>query len=270
MQTQNHPSPALTDEQVAAYHRDGYLILRQCFTPNEIETFQAEADRLYHSDLVDPMNLRTPTRLLGGGEKETERVDPVIDVSDVFYRAVTDERITEPLRQIFGEPAHLFKDKLIFKHPGMSGYQMHQDYAWWQPQGTESHLPSIAPEKILSVMIAIDAADALNGAIELFPGYHDRLLTPPGKLTNFREEENRLIDRSKGLLGVTAPGDVVIFHSLTPHCSESNRSTGSRRQLYMTYNAASAGNVYDAQQEHYRAYSLASRKAKGETDYFFR
>lgn len=260
MQSKTSSSPAISDEQLQAYHRDGYLILREVFSPQEAEAFQTESNRLVQSDLVDPKNLRTPFRPLANEGREIERVDPVIDVSDLFYRAVTDERILEPLKQIFGEPAHLFKDKLIFKHPGMSGYSMHQDYAWWQPQSSDSELPTVPPEKILSVMIAIDAADELNGAIQLFPGYHDRLLTPPGMLTNFREEENGVIDLSKGLLGATAPGDVVIFHSLTPHCSELNRSTGSRRQLYMTYNAASAGDVYAAQQAHYRAYSLASRK----------
>jgi len=265
---QSHSS--LSDDELRAYRRDGYLILRGRFSPGEIDALQNEAERLYRSDLVDPDNLRTPMRPLPDGTRGVERVDPVIDVSDLFRRVLSDERVLEPVRRIFGEPAHLFKDKLIFKHPGMCGYSMHQDYAWWQPQGNTSDLPEIAPEKILSVMIAIDPADALNGAIELFPGYHDRLLTPPGLLTNLREEELGQIDLQTGVLGVTAPGDIVLFHSLTPHRSESNRSTGSRRQLYMTYNAASAGDIYASQQAHYRAYMQAARKKNNQPPGFLR
>lgn len=59
---------------------------------------------------------------------------------------------------------------------------------------------------------------------------------------------------SKKILAETAPGDITIFHALTPHSSEPNRSGKSRRQLYMTYNAASCGDAYKGQQLHYRGY----------------
>ncbi len=256
----------LCAEQIASYHRDGYLILRGLYTPEEAAAFQKESDRLLNADFVHPNNLRTPRRKLENGTEFIERIDPVVDVSSLFSDVVYDTRITAPLEDLFGEPAKLFKDKLIFKAPSMSGYSMHQDYSWWQPQGEESELPNIQPGKILSVMVAIDAADALNGAIELFPGAHHTLLSTPGELRNMHADEIEKIDLSTGVLGEASPGDVVIFHSLTPHRSAVNRSTRSRRQLYMTYNAASAGDVYEAQQAHYRAYSLRSKK---ENERFF-
>ncbi len=49
-----------------------------------------------------------------------------------------------------------------------------------------------------------------------------------------------------------------------------SRSTGSRRQLYMTYNAASGGDVYAAQQEHYRTYAEAGRKSIGLIGSYFK
>lgn len=261
MQEQTSPLPqarGLTPEQVASYHRDGYLILPALFTAAEAKAFQAESDRLYSGPFVDPKNLRTPTRVVGSdpnGERKMEKIDPVIDVSPCFYNVVHDERIGTPLRQIFEEPALLFKDKLIFKYPEMAGYSMHQDYAWWQPQGEESELPGMHPDKILSVMIAVDAADAENGAIELFPGYHHSLISTPGELRNMKADEIEQIDLCSGILGTTQPGDVIIFHSLAPHRSGCNLSTRSRRQLYMTYNAASAGDAYASQQVHYKAYA---------------
>lgn len=141
----------------------------------------------------------------------------------------------------------------------MSGYTMHQDYAWWQPQGGESKLPNLTPGKILSVMIGIDAATAENGAIQLFPGRHDKLLSTPGELRNMKSDEVDQLDLSTAVLGATTPGDVVIFHSLAPHCSDSNNSNTSRRQLYFTYNAISAGDVYEAQQAHYRTYASKNK-----------
>ncbi|HWL53711.1 MAG TPA: phytanoyl-CoA dioxygenase family protein [Chthoniobacteraceae bacterium] len=253
----------LGSEQIAAYQRDGYLILRGLYTPEEAAAFQQESDRLMSSGLVHPDNLRTRHRKLENATEVVERIDPVIDVSPLFHKVVHDSRITTALEDLFGEPARLFKDKLIFKAPAMSGYTMHQDYAWWQPQGDVSELPDIHPDKILSVMVAIDAADALNGAIELFPAAHHTLLSTPGELRNLNDDEIKKIDLSTAVLGETAPGDVVIFHSLTPHRSELNRSPRSRRQLYMTYNAASAGDVYAKQQAHYRSYALKGRDENG-------
>jgi ectoine hydroxylase-related dioxygenase (phytanoyl-CoA dioxygenase family) len=247
---------ALSADQLARYHRDGYLFLRGIFAADEVREFQAEAARLLASDLVHEKNLRTRPRRLASGALEVERFDPVIDVSSLFRSVVASERLLEPLREIFGEEAVLFKDKLIFKVPGMSGYTMHQDYAWWQPQEAESELPGIHPDKILSVMVGIDAADAENGAIQLFPGRHHELLSTPGELRNMNAEETSTLDLSTAVLGETQPGDVVIFHSLTPHCSDRNNSPRSRRQLYMTYNAKSAGDVYEAQQTHYRNYTV--------------
>jgi ectoine hydroxylase-related dioxygenase (phytanoyl-CoA dioxygenase family) len=245
----------LSSDQLTQYHREGYLFLRGVFTAEEVREFQAEASRLLASDLVDEKNIRTRPRKLPSGVLEVERFDPVIDVSTIFRDVITSERILGPLRDIFEEEAVLFKDKLIFKVPGMSGYTMHQDYAWWQPQGAESELPGIDPDKILSVMVGIDAADAENGAIQLFPGRHHELISTPGELRNMNDEETATLDRTTTVLGETQPGDVVIFHSLTPHCSERNNSPRSRRQLYMTYNSKSAGDVYEAQQGHYRNYT---------------
>ena len=41
------------------------------------------------------------------------------------------------------------------------------------------------------------------------------------------------------------PGDVVYFDSYAPHRSGTNRSSRPRRALYLTYNAASAGDLRD-------------------------
>ena len=190
-----------------------------------------------------------------------ERIDPVIDVSPIFDAMVRDERIVKPLHAIFGDEPKLFKDKLIFKLPGMSGYTMHQDQAWWQ---------LCPPDDILSVLIVIDGADASNGGIEVFSGYHDKLRTPEGELRNFNDEEAAQIDEQRGVLPVTTPGDVVIFHSLTPHRSGPNTAQKSRRSLYLTYNAARVGDLYQANQEHYWNYSQRNMSDEEKARLFMR
>lgn len=225
------------------YWDKGYIALRGLFRPDEVARWQAESDRLLAQEWVEPNNIRTPFRM--NTTNAPERIDPVVDVSPVFQQLVADERILAPLRKIFQDGVQLFKDKLILKLPGVQGYTMHQDWAWgWQEL--------CAADDILSVSVQIDGADAANGCIELFPGYHHELLTPPGVQTNFRAGEMERIDLAVGQKMETQPGDVLIFHALTPHQSGRNTATYSRRSLYLTYNAARAGDLKAAYYENYK------------------
>jgi hypothetical protein len=226
----------------AQYWEQGYIALRGVFSPKEAAHWGAECDRLLQQDWVTPLNIRTPFRM--NSMQTPERIDPVVDVSPLFAELVRDERILAPLRAIFDDDILLFKDKLIFKMPGVNGYTMHQDWAWgWQDL--------CAADDILSVSIQIDGADVQNGCIELFPGYHHELLTPSGLQTNFRDEELAQVDATRGEKIVTQPGDVLIFHALTPHQSGKNTADYSRRSLYLTYNARRAG---DLAAQYYAAY----------------
>jgi 2-aminoethylphosphonate dioxygenase len=263
------PPTKLSAAHLDFYRDKGYLILRNRFSAEEVASWQQEAGQLLHADFISEKNLRTPMHRMADGNQVVERIDPVIDVSPLFKSLLNDDRILGPLRDIFEEEPVLFKDKLIFKVPGMRGYEMHQDYAWWQPQAGENTFKAIHPDKILSVMLAIDPANAENGALELYPGYHHHLLTPEGELRNMREEEIEQMDLSGKLLAETQPGDIIIFHALTPHSSEPNHSAQSRRQLYMTYNALSCGDAYAGQQAHYRGYVKKRMEQENKTEEIF-
>jgi len=237
----------ISDEQIEQlardYHRRGYIKLSGFFSAAEAAEWQAECERLQTLDLVNPNNKRTPFK--NPEIPYPEKIDPVVDISPLFAELVEDERLLSVLRAIFNDEALLFKDKIIYKLPGMNGYGMHQDWAWgWQ------HL---APaDDLLSVSFQIDGADAENGCIELFEDYHHELLTTPGEERGFYDEEiETLIDPARGEKMTTQPGDVLIFHSLTPHQSGKNLADYSRRSLYLTYNAARSGQLRAEYYHHY-------------------
>jgi ectoine hydroxylase-related dioxygenase (phytanoyl-CoA dioxygenase family) len=106
-------------------------------------------------------------------------------------------------------------------------------------------------DDLLSVSLQIDPANKDNGCIELFEGYHDRLVTTAGEERGFNDEERKQLDHSNAHLMETIPGDLLIFHSLTPHQSGKNHTTHPRRSLYLTYNAERAGNLRDEYYKHY-------------------
>lgn len=235
----------LTYDQLDSYKKNGFLVLHNVFTEKEVAVWQSECDRLLSlSDYVDPLNLRVGFRKMKTGESMVEKFDPVHDISPVFSDLVKDERILTPLRDIFLDEPCLFKDKLIYKLPRNKGYRLHQDAAWWQ---------GFRYEGLISVMVAIDGADRKNGGLELFPGYQDRFLYKEG-MRGMDDEEMALVDAKKGMIYATHPGDVIIFHSLTPHQSGENTTNQSRRQLYLTYSPSSDGQLYKAHYQHFRRY----------------
>lgn len=234
----------LNPEQVARYHDDGFLVVRRVFSAEEMDEAAIESERLFTTrrDLMDTRNIRCRWQNhFETGECRFDTFDPVIDLSPIFHRLANDQRVFDIVGQLYGEEACLFKDKLIFKPPGATGYGLHQDYIGWKS----------FPKSFVTVLIPIDPSDAENGATEVFPGYHKA-----GYLSPIDGEYHELplstVDESKGIKLELAPGDIAIFGGMTPHRSAANRSSRWRRQLYLSYNAISDGGEQRA--AHYREF----------------
>jgi hypothetical protein len=252
----------LDSDQLRQYETEGFLILRDVFAADEMAELDVEASALWwRKDLVDTENIRCRWQdHVGTGECTFECFDPVIDIAPVCSRFAHDRRIIEPLSSIYGSQARLFKDKLIFKPPGVRGYQLHQDYIGWKD----------FPKSFITVVIAIDRTDAENGATEVFPGYHQQgYLSPEDGM--YHELPLEKIDESRGVKLELEPGDVAMFSAFTPHRSAPNHSDRWRRQLYLSYNADTDGG--DRREAHYREFHawLKDRYAEyGKTQTWFK
>jgi ectoine hydroxylase-related dioxygenase (phytanoyl-CoA dioxygenase family) len=254
--------PAFDATQVAAYRAEGYLVVRGVFSADRVAELDADANRLLERrDLMHPDNIRCRWQNHADtGECRFDCFDPVIDLSDACADAARDPQLLEIIGALYGEPACLFKDKIIYKPAGAVGYQLHQDYISWKS----------FPESFVTAIVAIDAADASNGATEVFPGYHRN-----GCMTlrdgMYHQLADDAVDLTKGVVLDLAPGDVAIFSGFTPHRSAPNRSSESRRLLYLSYNALSDGG--EQRDRHYEEFHrwLQERYAEyGKTATYFK
>jgi hypothetical protein len=135
---------------------------------------------------------------------------------------------------LLGEPAVLYKDKLNYKLPGGAGYAPHQDAPAYR--FVDIHV---------SCMLPIDDASETNGCLDVVSAAHDRIW-PVDDVGCLRAD----VVASMSWLPVPAQaGDVLWFHSRTPHRSGPNASPRPRRALYPTYNALSEG---DLREDYYR------------------
>src|SRR5262245_50736595 len=250
--------PALVKD----YETEGYLVLRGVFSSEEVSALDAEAVRLLHrTDLMDTNNIRCRWQdNVVTGECRFDCFDPVIDLSSLYGGVARDQRLLGTISSLYGEPACLFKDKLIFKPPNAKGYSLHQDYIAW---------PSF-PRSFVSAIVAIDPSDRESGGTEVFGGYHTQgcLTTEDGL---YHDLPAHLVDSSKGVMLDLQRGDVAVFSGFTPHRSGPNRSTRWRRLLYLSYNALSDGG--EQRTAHYAEFArwLQERYAEhGRTKTFFK
>jgi ectoine hydroxylase-related dioxygenase (phytanoyl-CoA dioxygenase family) len=231
------------EDLAARYWRDGYVTVRSRFAAEEVAAWHAESDRLWNLLDTDPEAARVQWR---GHERQgqvRDRIDPLVDISPAFAALAGDPRVLGPVRDVLRVEPALMKAKLIAKRPGTAGYAMHQDFPYWATLG----LPA---DDLLTLQVSVDAATAENGAVEVFPGLHRRVLEA-------RPEEPLDVDESRmdlrsGELAELSAGDLLLFHSLTPHRSGTNRSPQSRRALFFTYTTARHGDVYRRYHEHQR------------------
>jgi hypothetical protein len=238
------------------------LVLRGVFAKHEVAAVAVEAcGLLERSDLIDPSNLRCRFKPHdGGGPYLFETFDPVVDIAPRCAALAADARIGGVLHAIYGAPARLFKDKLIFKPPGAVGYGLHQDYIAWP------HFPP----SFISVLVPIDPTDRTNGCTEVFPGYHKQGCLSPED-GEYHAVDPTLVDEQRAVALELEPGDVALFGCFTPHRSGPNRSDRWRRQLYLSYNSDADGGERRA--THYRffhQYLTKKNLLAGKTDGYFR
>lgn len=242
---------ALSIAALNEYREKGFVVCRHVFEPAEIARLILETERLLidRRDLIDPKNLRCRYMPhVATGEPIFEVFDPVIDIAPVCAQFAFDRRILGMVESICGEPACLFKEKLIFKPAGSLGYNLHQDI----PRSWQGF-----PHSFLTVLIAIDPATEQNGCTEVFTGYHRQFLSPPDRPDLYMLPEEA-VDPARGVKLLLEPGDVAIFHGLTPHRSAPNRSSALRRGFYVSYNALSDGG--DQRASHYAQFQESMRK----------
>lgn len=243
------------------YQRDGFVVLRDLLPADGIHRAVAESEALLRrTDLMETLNIRCRWQTnVVTGDCTFETFDPVIDLSPACRDLAHSPPLLEALADLYGEPACLFKDKLIFKPPGVKGYGLHQDWIAWTG----------FPRTFLTVLVPLDAATRDNGCTIVYPGYHLQgpLAPTDGK---YHELPASAVDEATAVYLELEPGDVAVFGGFTPHRSMANLSAGPRRQLYLSYNALSDGG--DQRTNHYDEFHawLRARYAEyGKTDVYF-
>lgn len=138
-------------------------------------------------------------------------------------RLITDSRIFDIAENLIG-PTYAAQSMFYFKPPTARGQALHQDNFFLQ-----SH-----PETCLAAWIAVDDADAENGALEVVPGSHIYDIACPedaDPALSFASQGLRLPPNANKIQSELDAGDVLFFHGSLIHGSLPNNSSDRFRRV---------------------------------------
>lgn len=223
----------LTPSEVAAYHRDGYIIVKGFFSKSEIAKLYkvATADAIIKENAVD-LNDQT-----GKKTKLTLWFKPGDDIYSLLVRS---ERMVRSAAMVLDSNAPVchFHSKLMQKEPKVGGaWEWHQDYGYWYKN------QFLYPDQLTSIMIALSEANKENGCLQIIKGSHKL-----GRVNHgFAGEQvgadmamvNHALATLEHMYVELEPGDALFFHPNLLHRSEANLSDRPRWSLISCYNSLS-------------------------------
>ncbi len=223
----------ISDEEVATFHKDGYIIARKFFSTQETDKLYstATADSVIHENALD-LNDQT-----GKKTKLTLWFNPGDDLYSLMIRS---RRMVNSVAKLLDSEAPVchFHTKLMQKEPRVGGaWEWHQDFGYWYKN------QFMFPDQLTSVMIALTKANKQNGCLQVIKGSHKL-----GRLNHgFAGEQvgadmvmvNNALQTMEHVFVELEPGDALFFHSNLLHRSEANLSDKPRWSIICCYNSLS-------------------------------
>lgn len=220
---------SLSSNQAAAYQRDGYVLIKGFFSPQEV-------DKMYSTALADDAMQKNALDLNDQSGKKTRLSLWFTPGNDVFGYMSRSERMINAIRPLLDSDAPVchFHTKLMQKEPRVGGaWEWHQDYGYWYKN------QFMFPDQLISVMVALTEANPKNGCLQVIKGSHKL-----GRVNHgFAGEQvgadmvmvNNALQTMELVYCELNPGDALIFHSNLLHRSEANLSDRPRWSIISCY-----------------------------------
>ncbi|MGV8995824.1 MAG: ectoine hydroxylase [Parvibaculaceae bacterium] len=230
-------------EQAAHFEEQGYLVLENLFSDDEVKLLQSETRSL----LADPSALDPYTVVTESGGDEVRSIFRIHEQSARLARLVADERLANVARFLLDDEVYVHQSRLNYK-PGFKGkeFYWHSDFETWH---VEDGMPRM---RALSMSVLLAPNTANNGPLMMMPGSHHKYVTCVGQtpddhyLTSLKKQEYGVPDevilmdlaQEHGIVApLGKPGTVVVFDCNLMHGSNGNITPFPRSNAFIVYNA---------------------------------
>jgi ectoine hydroxylase-related dioxygenase (phytanoyl-CoA dioxygenase family) len=212
---------ALGPAQLHSFCRNGYLIVDALFDrPALVELRRQYEIVCQQTQASGKFNNFADKSAAGSEAHVVMTVNQVCERSIFFHQLLYDARILDIVEDLMGSNIQLFHDFLLRKPARCGGAVFwHQDNQAWQ---------SMPPNNI-TCWIALDDADAQNGALHYIPGSHRQTLGLEIDAEGRLQDIDALVAQSEVDIAEVKAGGAVFHHCLTLHHSAPNKTERIRR-----------------------------------------
>ncbi len=220
--------PILSDDDVAAFERDGFLTIDALADPDEVDVLRSGYDELFartegfaDSDRLD---------LAPGGERPV--LPQIVNPERYLPRLVEGSAYANARRvalQLLGDDMVAMGNHAINKPAGDGApTPWHQDEAYWDPNFDHT---------AISIWVALQDVDESNGCMVFVPGSH-RSAVRPHRLIHPDAHGLRLADDRDPPAAVACPltaGGATVHAGRTLHYAGPNRTDHPRRAVIFAF-----------------------------------
>ena len=212
---------------IAQYALRGWHVERGLFSGSDAETMIAHYMRLRASGPLPGDSAGVATR--SGKADPNSQFPRMINMQEWDDRSrewMQNARMREVASALIGQQAELTQSMLYFKPAGARGQGFHQDNLYLR----------VTP--LMGVWVALDKADAENGAMEMITGSHLLGILPVEEADterSFTANQTCVPSWLKREVIELEPGDAVYFGGLTIHGSGPNVSSDRFRRAFICH-----------------------------------
>lgn len=238
-------APPIDQSFINAYNEQGFVVLDEVFTPDEVSVFQKELEHLR----VDEQIQLSGEVITEPNSNDLRSIFRVHENSPIFKALAADARLADLARYLLDDEVYIHQSRLNYK-PGFRGkeFYWHSDFETWH---VEDGMPRM---RALSMSITLTENLDCNGPLMLIPGSHKQYVVCEGEtpedhyLASLKKQDYgvpsdeclQTLVAQGGVVSATGkPGSVIVFDCNLMHGSNGNITPFPRSNAFFVYNALS-------------------------------
>ena len=217
-------TPSLTEQQIADYYEDGYLIVRNVLSAKEADELRRVVQQQVKRDAY-PSTLKypQPAKYTVSGNR----------LADAGLTAIAEHpTVIGAVESVLGQPAHLTAYVAYLRTPGDKGAGAHCDYKRWRPVGSSMNW--------VFAIIPLTDFDEAYGPFLVSPKSH--------KLVHVIDPDAHILDLARPDPEQLAPfidpelkaGDLLVVNEHVWHKAPAGTTTEDRCGIFNKYCAVNA------------------------------
>jgi phytanoyl-CoA hydroxylase len=224
------PFRILSSQQAARFDDEGWFVLEDAFTTQEMDEVAAAIDPFEQKVEAFLREQKDGRFFIAKADAITFTTHLVVK-SKILREFARHQVFRDICHDIIGDNARLYWDQAVYKKPGNP-----EEFPWHQDNG----YTYIEPQQYLTCWVALNDATSQNGCPCVAPGLHKL-----GTLEHWSSLNGlACLKFVKNALTAPAPkGSIVVFSSLTPHRTGPNL-TGDVRKAYILQYAPDGARAY--------------------------